>query len=144
MLTAWFVLTNNLSGLHGLPIDHSCLSSNRKVAIFGRSSARVPDARIHWSKHRMMHDVVVKYNSMFHLILMWWTGSGQLLITSAWTRRRVRIKNETLIHHYNPCELVLANLTRKRVMKRTESLINLYRLNLESLRLKKSSPLLWN
>ena len=56
--------------------------------------------------------VVVEYNLMLHLVLKWWTGSGHPLNQDiAWTRRRVRIRSETLIHHYPPC--VLANLTSR-------------------------------
>ena len=54
--------------------------------------------------------VVVEYNLMLHLVLKWWTGSGHPLMSSAWTRRRVRIRSETLIHHHYPA-YVLANLT---------------------------------
>ena len=37
------------------------------------------------------------------------------------TRRRVKTRIETLIYHHPPC--VLANLTRRRIKKRTETLI---------------------
>ena len=44
-------------------------------------------------KWAFVNSVVVEYiNLMLHLVLKWWTGSGHLLMSCTWTRRRVWIK----------------------------------------------------